>query len=610
MNKQKGSFLDYIHNGNILIADGGMGTLLSQSVNPNTCVEALNLTAPEKVEQAHASYIEAGSQLIETNSFGINYHKLKPYKLEDKVEELCTAAVTQAKKARANKPVWIAGSVGPLTQRRRELDLYTEDDIQGMYLEAMQALANAGVDLIVLETFTRISDLDVALSQAKKIGLPILAQMAFGDHGVTDEGVSVEKFKQVTQNLAADAIGSNCKIGPHLVSSVVHMQSQGSQKPISVFPNAGYAQQVDGRYVYGASPKYFAQKLAECVSEGAQILGGCCGTSPEHIQALHALLESQNIKQVELRKPAQIEVESSPHQGDHHDNAVLAKIKSPQIFTTVEVEPPKDLNLSRSLENIQMLCQAGCDALNIPDNPLSIVRPDHVIFADIVKQHADIPVILHLTCRDKNLIALRSNILGAMMAKVDSILAVTGDPASLGGHPGATSVYDVQSVGLIELIDSMNEQMQQSHPLSIGVAFNPNIKGELGVKTAMDKLAKKIKAGAHFIETQPIFDLEKLEFMTQQKQAMQLPVCLGIMPLLGQKNAEFLHNEVPGMKIPKEIRQRLTGLKRQAAQQEGLNIAKEIIDQAKAKGFNNFYIIPPMKKYHLAAELVEHIHKK
>ncbi len=608
--KQKDSFLDYIQHGNIIIADGAMGTLLSPYVDPNTCVEALNLSAPEKVEQAHASYISVGSQLVETNSFGINYHKLKPYKLENKVKQLCNASVELAKKARGHKNVWIAGSVGPLTQRRRDLDLYTETDVQAMYQEVFESLANAGVDLFVLETFTRLSDIEVAVKQAKTVGLPILMQMAFGDHGVTDEGVSVEKFLQLAYAHNVEAVGSNCKIGPHLVSSVVEMQALNCAMPISVFPNAGYAQHIDGRYVYGATPKYFAQKLIDCIDFGAQILGGCCGTSPEHIKALSSALSDHPKTKVPIRTIKKNQLGAVQTSRDTTENLILKKINDPAMFVTVEVEPPKDLNLSRTIEHIQMLCQAGCDALNIPDNPLSIVRPDHVIFADIVKQHVDIPLILHLTCRDKNLIALRSNILGAMMAKVDSILAVTGDPASLGGHPGATSVYDVQSVGLIELIDSMNQQMQQSHPLSIGVAFNPNIKGELGIKTAMDKLAKKIKAGAHYIETQPIFDLEKLEFMTQQKQAMQLPVCLGIMPLLGQKNAEFLHNEVPGMKIPKEIRQRLAGLKRQAAQQEGLNIAKEIIDQAKNKGFNNFYIIPPMKKYHLAAELVEHAKKK
>lgn len=608
--KQNNNFLEYIQNGNILIADGAMGTLLSQSINSQSCVEALNLTAPEKVEQAHASYIAAGSQLIETNTFGINHHKLKPYKLENKVTELCHAAVAQAKKAKGNKSVWIAGSVGPLTQRRRDLDLYTEDDIQNMYTEVFESLATAGVDLIMLETFTRLSDLELAIKQAKKVGLPILMQMAFGDHGVTDEGVSIEKFLQLAHIQEVEAVGSNCKIGPHLVSSVVDMQALNSARPLSVFPNAGYAQQIDGRYVYGATPKYFAQKLIDCIDLGAQILGGCCGTGPEHIKALSSAFETYDNKTVPLRSVQKNKLDFVPASRDTVENLILNKINEHKVFVTVEVEPPKDLNLSRSIENIQMLCQAGCDALNIPDNPLSIVRPDHVIFADIVKQHVDIPIILHLTCRDKNLIALRSNILGAMMAKVDSILAVTGDPASLGGHPGATSVYDVQSVGLIELIDSMNQQMQPSHPLSIGVAFNPNIKGEMGIKTALDKLTRKIKAGAHYIETQPIFDLEKLEFMAQQKQAMQLPICLGIMPLLGQKNAEFLHNEVPGIKIPKEIRQRLTGLKRQAAQQEGLNIAKEIIDQAKMKGFNNFYIIPPMKKYDLAAELVEHAKKK
>lgn len=615
MNKRGQEFLERLSS-EILVGDGAFGTqLYDQGFGLDISYERFNLTRPQLVEQVHAAYVAAGADVIETNSFCANFHKQRRFGLQDDVASMARASAEIAKKvARENR--YVAGSLGPLTRRRRELDEYSESDMKEMYRIPIGSLIEGGADLILLETFSILSELELALEVALEFDVPVICQMAFSDEGTTEIGVTAERAARHLTEHGAHVLGANCRSGPQVLLEILEKQRGHSGKPFSVYPNAGYAQQVDGRYIYQASPQYFGEQTKLLVEAGAVLVGGCCGTTPDHVRAISEA--AQGLKPASRPTITAGPITEPPAPVPRTGGQKFLKVlESTKPFVTVEIEPPKNLDMKKPLEGIRILAQAGCDALNVPDNALAVVRMDNVIFADLLRQNADLPIILHLSCRDKNIIGLQSDLLGAQTVGIEAILAVTGDPASIGNQPGATSVYDINSIGLVEMITSLNQGVTPTGtPLieptnfAIGVAINSNVRGDRGMEGAMFKLKKKIKAGAHFVESQPMYDPAIIKNFLDAAKTVEIPVCAGIMPIVSFKNAEFLHNEVPGIKIPKEIRERFKGKDKKEGQKEGLQISKELVDVAIENGATRFYIVPPFYRFGMIAELVEYIKNK
>lgn len=614
MNTKGQEFLEKLEK-ELLIGDGAFATLLyAQGTSLERSYEQLNLTQPDLVKSVHRQYLDAGCEVIETNSFCANQHKQKRFGLEKQVSEMARSSAQIAQSV-AGREIFVAGAVGPLARKRRELDEYTEEDMRALYRETMQSLVEGGVDILMLETFSHLFQLTLALEEALKFEVPVICQMAFGEEGTTEAGVTAERAAQKLSESGAHVIGANCRSGPGVLQEVLERQKKHTNCMLSVYPNAGYAQEVDGRYIYQASPQYFADELKALVQAGATLIGGCCGTTPEHVRTL-----AEAAKRVKPIKREKIFIESVPEPKESDDlvagTAFLSVLSQSKRFVTVEIEPPRGLDLKKSLEGARVFARAGCDALNVPDNALAVVRMDNVIFAELLRQHVELPVILHLTCRDKNIIALQSDLLGAQMVGIDAILAVTGDPASIGDQPGASSVYDINSIGLIEMIASLNRgvtitgsKIHKKTDFAIGVAINPNVTGKKGLEGAFFKLKKKIHAGAHFAESQPMYTPETISSFIQAWDQVNIPICVGLMPIVSQRNAEFLHNEVPGIRIPEEVRKRFVGLNKKEGEKEGLKISKELVDVAIQKGARRFYLVPPFFRYELIAEIVQYIKK-
>jgi methionine synthase / methylenetetrahydrofolate reductase(NADPH) len=611
-------FLERLQN-EIVVGDGAFGTrLYEMGITFDISYEQFNVTRPDLVEKVLGEYASAGAMVIETNTFCLNRLKQRKFGLEDQIREMGASATRIARQV-AGPNRYVAASMGPLARQKRDLEEYSRSEVEEFFREPLSVMVEAGADLIILETFTSLSELETALSVAKKFDVPVVCQMAYGDQGTTASGITVERAVRSLTGKGADVIGANCRSGPHIQIDILKKEAGATNLPLSVFPNAGYAQQVDGRYIYQSSPQYFGEQTPDLVRAGATLIGGCCGTTAEHIRAIAQAAKNLKPKpraRVVVSAVAETEAPDAKEERKGGEK-FLRLFRRSGSFVTVEIEPPRNFNLKKALEGARQVAQFGCDALNIPDNALASVRMDNVIFADLVRQHLELPVILHLTCRDKNLIALQSDLLGAQMVGIDAILAVTGDPASIGDQPGASSVYDINSIGLVDMVHALNQGTTQSGvkldaptDFAIGVALNPNVTGEKGLDGAFFKLRKKIVAGAQFVETQPMYDPKLLEKLLKVMPSAGIPICVGLMPIMNRKNAEFFHNEVPGLKIPLEIREKFEGLEKDAAEAEGIRQAKEMIDIAWSGNARHFYIVPPLGRFHVAAQLVEYIKSK
>ncbi len=616
MRERAKRFLERIQN-EVLLGDGAVGTLLQErGVSGDISYEQLNMTRPEIVSSISGEYVSVGAELIETNSFCANHLKQKRFGLEKEVRNMAQRSAELARKV-AGEDCFVAGSIGPLARRKSELDEFSEDELRQFFREPMEALVEGGVDVLILETFTRLGELELAVEAAKGFDVPIIAQMAFGEEGTTEVGVRAERAAQRLALHGVHVIGANCRSGPQVVLSVLERQATVVDQPLSAFANAGYAEQRDGRYVYGASPEYFAETSRDLVKAGARIIGGCCGTTPAHIRAIGEAI--QGLSPPHRQKVGKKVVVVADEEGVDREGGAkfLSLLKKDRTFVTVEIEPPRGVILKEVLEGARKVVTSGVDAINVPDNALAAVRMDNLIFAQHLRERLEIPMILHLTCRDKNTIALQSDILGAQAAGVEAILAVTGDPASIGDQPGASSVYDINSIGLVEIIRSFNRgvtpwgtTLERPTDLAIGVALNPNMSGAKALEGAFTKLKKKVEGGAQFAETQPMYDPELLKRLLSVAGTAEIPICLGLMPIVSRRNADFLHNEVPGLRIPEEVRRRFDDLHRKEGEEEGLKLSRELIDLAWAGGVRHFYVVPPLRRYDMAVEIVRYIRSK
>ncbi len=574
----------------VLICDGAAGTMFhSRGIAPESCYEFLNVADPGHVSRLHGEYIAAGADIIETNTFGANFSKLEAFGRGKEAGNINLAGARLAVEAASGKGVFVAGSMGPLSRTSPDGEL-PASRVYDIYKVQAEALAQGGVDCFILETFSSLEHIRIALSACRDTaGIPVICQMVFLQGLRTGFGNSISSVVSVLSAEGADVIGANCGQGPAAMLEAVKRLSQLTGKHISAQPNAGYPQVVDGRTMYFDSAEYFASYSLKLAQAGANIVGGCCGTTPEYIR-----LAAQRLKG---EKPAQREksVQGPLPAGPRSDVPAINE----QIRVIVEVLPPKGADAEKLIDTALMLKSRGARLLSFPENPLAQVRMSSIAAAGLVKNQARIDTIFHYTCRDRNLIGLQSDLLGACALGLDKVLAVTGDPASLGSNPAASSVFDLNSIKLVSLIDNMRRELGLR--MGIGVAFNPNFDNISG---QLERLKRKIDAGADFVLTQPVFDKEKAVTTALEVMDLGVPVFFGILPLLSRKSAEFLHNEVPGMSVPLHIRERMDIADKASAVEEGIKIVLELTKALKGK-VNGFYLISPAGKYAISAEIIE-----
>jgi homocysteine S-methyltransferase len=607
------NFLELIKE-QVLVGDGAIGTMLySKGVGLDANFEHLNLVRPSLVAELHREYLAAGARLIETNTFGANRTRLAPIGLDKKIAELNRQGAVIARQAVLDKglegKVFVAGSIGPLAKLKGDESELGSSEMTELFLEQALPLAEGGVDLIILETFSDLNQLLSALSAAKKCSLPVVASMAYLEGGRTAGGAEASMVARELTAAGADLVGANCGAGPREVLLSLEKLAKGTSLPLAAFANSGFPEFVDGRYIYRTTPDYFAEKGLEMAAGGAVLVGGCCGTTPEHIRQLALRLEGV--------KPAGKRVFIGfPEPAARKENAETGKGflsgwgKRPVI--TVELDPPKGLDCSKVLAGAAALKEAGADAINLAENPLARVRMGNIALARIIQEEAGIEVIPHVTCRDRNLLGLQSDLMGASLLGIRSILAVTGDPARLGDQSGASSVFDLNSFGLIKLLADLNsgvnglgQTISGGTGFKIGCAFNPNTP-KMDVQVA--RLEKKVASGAQFAQTQPVYDMERVLAMMEQTAHLGIPVLLGIMPLTGERNCEYLHNEVPGIVIPDSVRERMQGKEKAEGAAEGIKIAMELIEQVR-DAVGGYYIIAPFGRHEVAMELIREIRK-
>lgn len=604
----KKSLLDYLK-ANILIGDGAMGTLLlSKGIPDGSCIEWLNLTQPEMIRDIHLSYLQCGAQLIKTNTFGANVEKLSKFGLQDKVDEINRAAVKIAKEA-AGEEVFVVGTVGGIMGGvRKEIN---EKNLEKAFSQQINSLVAAGVDGLMLETFCYVDEALIAISLARKYkDLPIICQLSIQDIHRTQEGFALEEAFSKLYHAGAEIVGLNCYNGPANIIRSLETIPLDKGFILSASPNAGIPSYVEGKYIYTSSPEYFGNSAKDLHELGVRFIGGCCGTTPEHIAFVSAALQGKN--PITKRSVCKIEEKQEKNITDILDppqQKSLPELIREKTTIIVELDPPRDLNYLLFLEGAKALKEAGADAITLADNSLAITRISNMALGTLVKEQVGIRPLLHVTCRDRNLIGQQSHLMGLYALDIDHILIVTGDPSRYGDLPGASSVYDMNSTELIRMTKKLNEGISFSgRPLknhstfTIGAAFNPNTRH---LNKAVERLEKKIEAGADFIMSQPLFSHEQIEQVAKATQHLSIPIFIGIMPLTSHRNAEFLHNEVPGIHIPENVRTRMTGYDGEDARKQGMEIAKELVDTA-LQFFQGIYLITPFMRYEMTTELTRY----
>lgn len=603
------NFLDRLKN-EILIGDGAMGTLL-YSYGKDTCFESLNLSHHEQIEQVHQAYIHAGADIIQTNTYAANYLKLQRYGLEDNVKEINSAAVKIAKKAVENKNVNILGTIGG--NRGVKPQAISLEELKRSFREQLYCLLLEDVDGILLETFYDLEELETVLQITKKeTDIPVIAQLSIHEIGILQNQISLASAFDRLENLGADVIGLNCRLGPHHMIASLEQIPLPKNAYLSAYPNASLPSYIDGKFKYKDNAEYFQKSAEEFRKQGVRLLGGCCGTTPEHIRNFAKVLKEASPiteKTVATNKTAVDAI--FHHSSPPRDYTPLEEIVKTRASVIVELDPPRKLDTTRFFEGAKKLKEEGIDALTLADNSLASARISNTAIGTLVKQNIGLRPLVHIACRDRNIIGLQSHLMGLHTLGIHDVLAITGDPARVGDFPGASSVYDMTSFDLISMIKQLNEGLSfsgknlgQKTTFSVSAAFNPNVRQ---VEKAVKRLEKKVACGADYIITQPIYSEQKIIELYEATKHIDIPIYIGLMPLTSSNNAEFLHNEVPGIKIDDSIRRTMAQFKDnpEQAAQEGLKITKSLIDTA-ANYFNGIYLITPFLRYELSVELARY----
>ena len=597
----------------ILVCDGAMGTYLNQKgISYDRSLDELCLSKPDLVGEIHREYIAAGAEIIETNTFGANRFRLAAQGLEDLVRGINIKAVRLAREAReiSGVDVLVAGSMGPLGKPIEPLGKISAPEARAAFIEQAEALLEGGVDLLMIETISSLDEMVIAVEAIKAVtDLPTVAQMTFTTEGTTYFGTSPGEMAARILPLDVDVIGTNCSVGPQKMLEVVEQLAELGVPYISAQPNAGLPRYFGGRFVYLSSPGYFAEYARAFAKAGARLIGGCCGTTPEHVAAVSESLRRSTVRRPKIAVTARSEgrvIEIKPTGGVSTN--FYQKLKKDFIIS-VEIDPPKGTNPAKMLEAAARLKEAGADAVNIADSPMARVRMSCLSMAYLIMSNVDIDIILHYTTRDRNLMGLQSDLIGAHALGIRNILALTGDPPSIGDYPQATAVYDVDSTGLIRIISRLNagfdfagNSIGKPTAFSIGVAAHPT---SSDLDSEIRRLREKIAAGGQYIMTQPLYEMESFNRFLDKFNDPDVPVLLGILPLVSYKHAQFLHHEVPGIEIPENVRSSMEKAGKQSARVGG-EIAAEFIDKIKYL-VSGIYIMPSFGRFETSIEIVRNL---
>lgn len=589
------NFRELLESDSVYVFDGAIGTrFYDKGIYINRSYDELNLTSPDLVREVHEEYVKSGADIIETNTFGATRHKLKQYGLEGKLREINIKGVQHARAA-AGESVFVAGAVGPLDLRIEPYGPTSLEEAKEMFAEQASALYEGGVDLFVLETFADLAEIRQAIEGVRSIcDLPIVAQVQIQTDGKTVFGATAEMIAARLDEWGADVIGVNCGVGPtHVLRALEDMRAVTTKK-LSAQPNAGLPRDVQGRQFYMCSPEYMSKFAKRFIKAGASFIGGCCGTTPKHIRLIVDSVRaiSPRSSRIEVRddapakKPVELaEVEPvSPLERSNWSR----KIARGEFVTSVEVLPPKGVKATKTLDSIGILKEAGVDAVNIPDGPRAQTRMSAQATAILVEREVGIEAVLHYCCRDRNLLGMMSDLLGAAALGLHNLLIITGDPPKMGPYPDATAVFDIDSIGLTNMVNKLNHGLDLgNNPIgeptafSIGVGVNP---GAINLDEEIKRFEWKVEAGAEYAITQPVYDTEQLHEFLDRIGHVRIPIVAGIFPLVSSRNAEFMHNEVPGVRVTQDILERMrkaSDKSKEHAREEGLAIARESLEEIK-----------------------------
>ena len=611
--------------GGTALCDGAMGSMLyGRGIFINRCYDELNVSQPELIRAVHTEYLQAGAVVIETNTFGANAVRLERYGLEGRVYELNVAGVRLARECveqmrqKQASEAFVAGAIGPLGVRLGPDAKVSEGEAYAAFSQQVRALAEGGqgvgADLIVIETMTGMAEAELALRAAKAEGggIPVIVMVTVDDDGNCLDGTSAEDAARLITNWGADAVGCNCSEGPAIVLSVIERMRLVTDLPLAAMPNAGTPKSIDGRSLYLTSPEYMASFAKKFVKAGARFVGGCCGTTPQYTRSMRGVLRALEAQETGVTvvesgvaEPVRQGSVAPPPLKDR--SKVGAMIAAGHFCTLVEIVPPKGFDCSKELEGASLLKRLGVDAINVPDSPRASARMSAMSLCVQLQQRVGIETVLHYTCRDRNLLSIQSDLLGAASIGLKNILCLTGDPPKMGSYPNATAVFDVDAIGLTKIVADLNRgldiggnSVSGSAGFTIAVAANPGVPD---IDNEVRRFAAKVEAGGEYGITQPVFDLRLLEQFLRRIEGFRIPVIAGIWPLTSVKNAEFMKNDLK-VSMPQKILDRMgAASSKEAAIAEGVAIAREMLAEVRDQ-VQGVQVSAPFGKYKLAAEVL------
>ena len=610
------SFAD-MFGGRAVLADGAMGTVLyGRGVFINRCYDELNLSDPGLILSIHQEYLQAGAEIVETNTFGANRFRLGRHGLASKVAEINAAGVRLAREAAMHLKekqagdAWVAGSMGPLGVRLEPLGKTGLDEARAAFVEQSRALVEAGVDLLIVETMPTLAEAHEALLAAREAAphLPLLVMVTVDDESNCLDCSSPAQAAELLTEWGADAVGVNCSTGPATVLTAIEAMRAVTTLPIAAMPNAGMPRAVEGRNIYLCSPEYMASFARKAIAAGAQIVGGCCGTTPNHIRAMRSAMRAidAQAKVAEGTVHSALSMETPPAPLGHRSR-IGSLVEQGAFVTLVEIVPPRGIDCSKEIEGARLLAQLGVHAINVPDSPRASARMSAQSLCIQIQQHTGIETILHFTCRDRNVLSIQSDLLGASSIGLRNILCLTGDPPKLGNYPDATAVFDVDAIGLVNMVQRLNHGLDigsnsigASANFTIGVAANPGVPD---IENELRRFQYKVEAGAEYCITQPVFDLRLLEEFLKRIAEFRIPVIAGIWPLTSLRNAEFMRNDLR-VSMPEAVMLRMAQAQSpEAARAEGVLIAQEMLAEAQPM-VQGVQVSAPFGRYALAADVI------
>jgi homocysteine S-methyltransferase len=599
-----------------IIADGAMGTMLyAKGAFINRCFDELNLSAPGMVKDTHQEYVKAGAEIIESNTFGANRVRLAAFGLADKLHAINEAGVRLAREA-AGDQAFVAGAIGPMGVRIEPLGQMSFAETREVFHEQAQALVEAGVDLLILETFYDLNEIREAIFAVREAAGPemiIVAQVTINDDGNLRDGATPESYTKKLDEWPCDVIGLNCSVGPKATLETLEKMMRYSSKPMSAMPNAGLPAVVEGRNIYLCSPEYMAQYARRFLWAGVKIVGGCCGTTAEHIKAIRS--EARSLRPQQLEPGAAVEepaakAKALPKVPVAQKSQLGAKLAADKFVAFVEILPPRGVDASKEIEGARLCAARGIDVINVPDGPRASARLSAQVTCQLIQQQARIETVLHFCCRDRNILSIQSELLGAHTVGVRNLICITGDPPRMGGYPDATAVFDVDAIGLTNIVNNLNQGMDlggnpmgSQTALLLGVGANP---GAVNMDEELRRFEWKVQAGAEYVVTQPVFDLDLLEQFLKRIEHCKIPVVCGIWPLTSLRNAEFMVNELR-VPVPERFMERMRRADNaEKARQEGVAIGREMVERVRHM-VQGVQLSAPFGRYSMAIEVADAI---